>query len=413
MVAKLKTLRGRARVGLIAAVIIVISSVTWGAVRLTRKASGVPTAEVSQGEFVDHLQIRGELRPLKSRVITAPSTAGSDVQIVKLVKNGAQVKAGDLIIQFDVSTLQTTFDEARSALKQSDGEIIQTRAQGQQTQEQDQTDLLKARYDVERAKLEVSKQEIVSQIDAEEAKAKLADAKQLLSQAEQKVKSDRSGSGADVQDKIEKRDKAQYDVQKSERQIAALTVRAPADGMVTLMQNWRAGGFFSSSAPDFKEGDRAWPGAAIAELPDLSTLRVTAHIDEIDRGKLRAGQTASVRVDAVPDKEFSGHATEISTIAKMDFSSGWPPKKNFDLTIQLEQTDPRLRPGMSSTIRLAVERIPNSILIPAKAAFVKQGQTVVYVLHGSSFEERPIEVSRRNEEEIAVAQGLTRGERVP
>ncbi|HEV2348417.1 MAG TPA: efflux RND transporter periplasmic adaptor subunit [Terriglobia bacterium] len=397
---------------MIGAAVIVISSVTWGAVRYSRQATTVPTAEVKVGEFVDHLQLRGELKPLKSKIVTAPSTAGSDVQIVKLVKNGDQVKAGDLIVQFDVTTLQRTLDEARSTLKQAEGEIIQTRAQGQLAQEQDQTDLVKAGYDVERAKLEVSKQEIVSEIDGEKAKVNLADAEQVARQAGEKLKSDQSGSEADVQGDIEKRDKAQFDVQKSERQIAALTVRAPGDGLVTLMPNWRAGGFFSDNAPEFKEGDRAWPGAAIAELPDLSTLRVTAHIDEIDRGRMSVGQTASIRVDAVPDKELFGRVTDISTIAKMDFSSGWPPKKSFDLTIQLDQSDPRLRPGMSATIRVAVDRVPNSTLIPVRAVFSKQGRTLAYVLRGTAFEERTIEVSRRSSEEVVVTKGLARGEKV-
>ncbi len=409
---KLKSSRNRRRWWLIGAAIIVISSVTWGAVRLTRQGTSVATADVKLGEFVDHLQVRGELKPLVSKLVTAPTTAGGDIQIVKLIKNGDQVKTGDVVVQFDVSTLQRTLDETRSALKQAEGEIVQMRAQGRLVQEQDQTDLLKARYDVERAKLEVSKQEIVSEIEGEEAKAKLADAEQVLRQAEQKLKSDKSGSDADVQGKVEKRDKAQYDVQKAERQIAALTVKAPGDGLVTLKPNRRAGGFFSDNAPEFKEGDRAWPGAAIAEIPDLATLRVTAHIDETDRGRMRVGQTASVRVDAVPDKELTGHIADISTLAKLDFSSGWPPKKNFDLTLQLDQTDSRLRPGMSSTVRLAVERLPNSILIPAKAAFSKQGRTVAYVLHGSNFEERTIEVSRRSAEEVVVAKGLARGERV-
>jgi len=412
MAGKLKTLRGRRSWWLISGAVVLVSSLAWGAVRFARQGTSVPTAVVKVGEFVDHLQMRVELKPLVSKVVTAPFNAGSDVQIVKLVKNGDQVKVGDLIVRFDVSTLQRTLDERRSVLKQAEDVIVQTRAQGRLTEEQDQTDLLKARYDVERAKLEVSKQEIVSVIEGEEAKEKLADAEQSLRQIEAKLKSDKSGSEADVHGSVEKRDKALYDVQEAERQIAALTVNAPAAGMVTLMPNSRAGGFFSDNPPEFKEGDRAWPGAAIAELPDLSSLRVTAHIDEIDRGRLKAGQPVSIRVDAVPDKELSGHVAEISALAKLDFSSGWPPKKNFDLIVRLDQTDPRLRPGMSSTIRVAVERLPNSILIPARAAFSKQGRTVAYVLHGSNFEERVIEVARRSTEEVVVAKGLKSNERV-
>lgn len=398
--------------GLIAAAVIVVSSVTWGAARFKQQANTLPTAEVTRGEFVDHLQIRGEVNPLVSRQVNAPATAGGDVQIIKLVKNGEQVNTGDLIVQFDASNLQITLNGNLSALKQADDQIAQTRAQSRLTEEQDKTDLLKAQYDVERAKLEVSKQEIVSEIDGEEAKAKLADTEQLLHQAEQKLKSDKESDEANIRDQIGKRDKAQFEVDKVQRQVAALTVNAPAAGMVTLMPNRRAGGFFSDNAPEFKEGDKAWPGAPIAELPELSTLRITSHIDEIDRGRVQDNQDATVRVDAVPDKEFPARVVEISTLAKMDFTNGWPPKKNFDLTLKLERIDPRLRPGMSASVRVAVERIPNSILIPIKAAFSKEGRTVAYVLHGANFEERTIEVSRRSADEAVVTRGLAPGERI-
>lgn len=412
MPTQLKFWRGWRPWGGIAAAVIVISSVTWGVVRLAHQAPILPTAEVKRGEFVDHLQVRGEVKPLVSKQVNAPTMAGGDVQIIKLVKNGQQVKAGDLIVQFDASNLQITLNEDLSTLKQAEDQVTQTRAQGRLTEEQDKTDLQKATYDVERAKLEVSKQEIVSEIQGEEAQAALADAEQLLRQAEQKLKSDKQSDQANVQDQLGKRDKAQFEVNKVEMQIASLTIKAPTSGMVTLMQNRRAGGFFTNNAPEFKEGDKVWPGAPIAELPDLSTLRIAAHIDEIDRGRLQAGQVATVRVDAVPDKDFPSRVTDISTLASMDFSNGWPPKKNFDLTLQLEQIDPRMRPGMSATVRVAVENIPNSILIPVKAAFSKEGRTVAYVLHGDKFEERTIEVSRRSAEDAVVTKGLDVGERV-
>lgn len=412
MKGRISMLRGWRWRSAMGAAVVIVSSVAWAATRFTHQDPTLPTAEVKRGEFVDHLQIRGEVKPLVSRQVNAPTGAGGDVQIVKLVKNGQMVKAGELIVQFDASNLQITLNENQSTLKQTEVQITQTRAQNRLTEEQDKTDLLSAQFDVERAKLEVSKQEILSQIDGEEAKAKLADSEQSLNQAEQKLKSDKQSDDANVRDQISKRDKAQFEVDKVRGQIAGLTVNAPGAGMVTLMTNSRAGGFFTDNAPEFKEGDKAWPGAPIAELPDFSSLRISSHIDEIDRGQLKDGQTATVRVDAVPDMEFPARVQDISTLAKMDFSNGWPPKKNFDLTLQMEKIDPRLRPGMSATIRVAVESIPNSILIPVKAAFSKEGRTVAYVFHGGKFEERTIEVSQRSSEEAVVTRGLASGERV-
>ena len=83
-----------------------------------------------------------------------------------------------------------------------------------------------------------------------------------------------------------------------------------------------------------------------------------------------------------------------------------------DLTVRLEQPDPRLRPGMSATVRIAVERLPGSILIPAEAVFEKNGRTVGYVLAKNGFEERRIHVARRGDGNTVIGDGLRVGERV-
>jgi len=384
----------------------------WGAVRYVRAAKhDLPTAEVKREEFVDYVEIRGEVKALRSAVVTAPSSAG-DILIVKLLKSGTMVKKGDEVAVLDTSNLRNTLDQRRSDLKQADAQIENSRAQAHLTEEQDQTALVKAQYDVERARLEAGKQEILSKIDGEKNKLLVADAEQLLKVAEQKLASDRASAAADLNSFKLKREKALYDVRLAETNMEKMRLRAPVDGMVNLLMNFRAGGP-NQMPPPFKEGDRAWPGAAIAEIPDMSTLRVRARVDESDRGRLRVAQTGTVRMDAVPDKEFAGSVEDISPLAKPDFNQ-WPPPKNFDMVFRLQQPDPRMRPGMSATLRVAVERVPDSILVPGEAVFARTDGTVVYVLHGAGFEERRVTVARRSARgsQVAIASGLRFGEHV-
>jgi HlyD family secretion protein len=70
--------------------------------RITPKAPTVPTFQVKRGEFLDVLQFRGQLKAMKSVTITAPSNAG-DLQILKIVPDGTQVKKGDVVVEFDPS----------------------------------------------------------------------------------------------------------------------------------------------------------------------------------------------------------------------------------------------------------------------------------------------------------------------
>jgi HlyD family secretion protein len=382
-------------------------------VRFSRTVPNVPTAEVTRGEFDDYVKIRGEVKAKRSLSIYAPHTRGGvgDPQILKMAKTGAVLKKGDVAVEFDTAKLRETLQQKRSDVKQAEAEIEQGRAQAKLQEEQDLTDLEKARYDVQRAKLEVSKAEILSKIEGEKNKLLLADAEQRLKEEEEKLASDHAKAAADNDGKKQKREKALHDAQGAEQDIASLTLRAPVDGLVTILPNWRAGGWFSESAPPFKEGDRAWQGARIAEFPDISTLRVSGRVEEADRGRVKEGQSVTVRVDAVPDKEFPAHVVEISGLAKIDFS-GWPFPRNFDVSVQVDQPDARVRPGMSATARVSVEKLPACILIPPQATFQKSGKTVAYVLSGSSFQERDILVAKRGESQVAVARGLKPGERV-
>ena len=92
----------------------------------------------------------------------------------------------------------------------------------------------------------------------------------------------------------------------------------------------------------FKEADRVSAVAAIAELPYMSTIHTSAPLYEADRGRVETGQSVTMRIEAIPDKEHKGRVSEISPLAKVDYDS-YPYKKSFDLRVQLEQPDPRLR----------------------------------------------------------------------
>jgi RND family efflux transporter MFP subunit len=382
----------------------------WLAMRRTAGPS-VPTAEVRRGEFVEYVSVRGDVKALRSIQLAAPSIAG-DLQIIKLAPMGAMVKKGDVVVQFDPTTLQATLDQKRSELKSSEADIDHSRAEARLSKEQQATDLLTARYDVDRAQLDTRKQEILSEIDGAETKLKLTDAEQKYRELQQKDVSTNASSDADIESKQQKREKSLFDVRLAERQLASLSLRAPADGMVTIMPNFRARNWTSGgSTPDFKEGDRAWSGAVIAQLPDLNTVRVSARVDESDRGRLKPNQPAVVRIDAIADKEFAGAVAEISPLAKPDYSS-WPFTKNFDISLQIHEIDSRIRPGLSASARIAVEKITDAILVPAAAVFERNGRSLAYVLHGSSFEERTVQIGRRGRSDILIAKGLQPGEKV-
>jgi RND family efflux transporter MFP subunit len=370
----------------------------------------VPTADVARGDFVDYVQLRGDIRPAKSIVLSAPTDAG-ELQIVKLAKNGGAVKAGDTVVQFDGTTLRQRTQEKQSEVKQADAEIAQVKAQQRITEEQDQAAIMKAKYDLDRAKLDLGKRDLVSKLEYEQAKLAVADAEQRLREAEQKAKSNKTAAEADIVSKQRKRAKAQFDLDRAQRGLDALSIKAPTTGVVNIMPNWRSGGMFGGQV-EFREGDRAWPGANIIELPDLSSIHLEARLDESDRGRLKVGQTATVKIEAVPGKDFAATVDLISVLAKVDFSSGWPPQKNFDLGLVLKDPDPRIRPGMTATARIATDRVPSVLLAPSEAVFQRDGRPVVYRLRGSLFDEQHVDIARRGREQVIIAAGVDKGDKL-
>ena len=389
------------------AAVMLLGGLGFGAFRMASSAVAIPTAAVARKDFLDTLEIKGEVKALRSKIIAAPYGAG-DLQIVSLVANSAKVKQGDLLVQFDATTMKQKLAQDQSAVKSAQAEINQSQAAARLKEEQDVTDVMNAKYDAEKARLDASKEEILSAIDGEEAKLKVRDAEETLKAAQAKLEADRASAAADLASKKEKLEQTEFQVRQDETSVASLGLRAPLDGVVALQNHWQPQG----GRTPFKAGDRAWPGAAIAELPDPSSLKISARVEEAERGQLKVGQSIEAHVDAVPDRSLAGRVEAISPTASLDFNGGWPIPHNFSVDVALSDSDSRLTPGMSATVRVVVATIPDGIVIPSAALFRKAGRSVVYVQRGSKFEETPVEVSRRNSEEVLLARGPRPGERV-
>jgi HlyD family secretion protein len=390
----------------VAALLLTASLGLFAYVRSTRREPNIPAYQVQRSEFLDVLQFRGDLKALKSVTISAPPDVGM-LQILKIAADGSQVKKGDVVVEFDPSKTRQELEQDQSVLKSADAQIEQARAQGKLTDEEDTTAVLKARFDVESTKLDASKSEILSKIDGAESLLKVKDAEQLLREAEDKLKADRAKTEATIDAYRHASGKAKFDQERAAHSLDSMILKAPSDGTISLTSVWHSG----SEAP-FKAGDQVWSGAPIAELPDASSLRIVAHVDETERGRLALAQSATLQLDAIADRQFTGKIERIGTIASTDFSAGWPFPRNFGLDLAIDQHDPRLRPGMTVQITVIIDRLPNSISIPTQASFVKSGRTVAYVWTGAKFDERIIQIERRSRDRALISSGLVPGDRV-
>ncbi|MDE0627585.1 MAG: HlyD family efflux transporter periplasmic adaptor subunit [Bryobacterales bacterium] len=367
----------------------------------------LPTAEVERRDFLRTVTTRGELKSAMSVQIVAPQTP--DLKIVQLAENGRPITEGAIIVQFDESAQEDLLIERETEVRQVDSEIEQAEAQHAITDERNEMMVMQATYNLERAELEASKQEILAEIEAEKAKIDVVIAKGELTKSETNAEASDMSQAADMERLIERKSKAIRDLDLSKTYLGSMLLRAPRDGIVHILPNNRAQGSFGTARPPFQEGDTVWTGAAIAEIPDLESLRVEFRVDEVDRGRVEEGQETRIRIDAVPDALLSGAVSWLSPIATLVFNR-LPPEKNFPAHSGIDDIDDRLRPGMSATVEIVVQRISDVLVIPNKASTQIDGKPTVFVKDGPGFQRRPIEVSATNGTEIVVASGLEEGD---
>ncbi|MEO8662010.1 MAG: efflux RND transporter periplasmic adaptor subunit [Bryobacteraceae bacterium] len=370
----------------------------------------VAVAKARKSEFIIGVKTRGEVKSTKSVILSAPQVP--ELRIVTLAESGKGVKKGDVIVEFDAAQQEQNMLDRTTSVRTVDSEIVQMKASQKIIDEADSMNLMTAGYNLQRADLEASKAEILSEIEGAKNRIDVGISKGELDQVKTVVTAHDMAKKSDLERLRQKKDKTLRDVDRSKGYLSRMVIRAPNDGIVNVLPNIRSQGSWGQTPPPYKEGDRASSGTPIAEIPDLSEMRVELKLDEVDRGKLQIGQKIRLKVDAIPDKEFTATLDWISPIAAVAWRGMGLTEKTFPARATLKNLDPRLRPGMSASSEIIIESVPDALLIPLKASFMHNGKPAVWVQRGNSFEIRPIVVGRRNDTDLMVLKGLKPGETV-
>lgn len=399
------------RIRIVAAVVVVASLAAAGWMRYGHAIEPpLPTTQVTRGEFADVIEIRGEVRPVKSTLVLSPANAG-ELVILKIARNGTAVKAGDVVAEFDAITMRQTIMQKQSELRGAMAEMDQMRAQTTITLEERLAAVRRAQFEVTKARLGVGDREIVGVIEAERGRLAVVDAEQRQREAEANLLAAKVAAEAEAAARQRRIDLIKRDLARAEAAVQSLTAIAPIAGTVNILPNWRSATMMGMPA-EFRPGDKTYAGSAILELPDLSAIFLVARVDETERGLLRAGQKALIRADAIADRDYEAGISDISLLARIDFSGGWPPTKQFDLKITFTNPDKRLNPGMSAVARINVGQIPDVLIVPTNAVFTDGGRPVVYRFLGRDFTPVPVEIMRRGKQQAAVKGDLKAGDRI-
>jgi multidrug efflux pump subunit AcrA (membrane-fusion protein) len=390
----------------VAALALVVAAViAMGRSHAPTGADAIPVAEVKQGDLNIEVHATGELSASHSVMLAAPTIGGDGLQITKLVQTGYPVKKGDVVIEFDPSEQRYKLEQSHSELLQAQQEITKAKDDAQVKAAEDKVALLKARYDVRRAELEVGRNELLSKIDGEKNELALQEAKRALAELEKDIESHHDSGQASIYLAQEKSNKAKLAMDQAQQNLDRMRVLATMDGLVSIQRNMNAAGgifFGGMSLPDYRPGDQVQPGNGIAEVLDPAEMNLTVHVPETERNNVNVGEPVSVQFNALPGKVFQGAVKSVGGMSMQGFFNP-DASHGFDATIQLAETDARLRPGLTANVTFKGQVRKSVLFIPRQALFMKDGKRVVYVREGSSFKQREVKVGGESESRAMVA----------
>ena len=146
------------------------------------------------------------------------------------------------------------------------------------------------------------------------------------------------------------------------------------------------------------------------QLVDTTAIKFQGLVDEIDVLKVETGQKATLSVDAVPAKVFTGTVSFISPYGTAETSS----VVKFAVTIQLDPTDVELKGGLTTTADIAIYNAENVLVVPLSAVTTTPAGSFVTVISGDNgqTEKRQVTLGMQNFQFAEVLSGLKEGEKI-
>jgi len=388
----------------IAACCVALGALTAGCPSSDTAPAAVPEdLRVTRGDIERRLLLTGELEAVEAVHLTVPRTPQWRLQIQTLAEDGAEVRQGDVVVQFDNSSFTASLDASRSAVERARRTLLQTRAQVE-------TRLLETRLAVERTRIALEKARLDASVPEnlrsryEHATAQLAleraateHAKALEDRRAAEVKAEN-----DVRIQQEALSKAERELETAERAISALELRAPVDGIVVV-------GDHPWEGRTIQTGDTVWVGLTVASIPDLSRMRIAARLPDVDDGLVEVGTRVRCLLDTYPDRQLGGTVERVTRVAQQE--PGRSLRRSFDVGISLEETptDLPLVPGMSVRIEVPVRTLEDVLVAPRAALDIGPDACRARLASG---EWRQVEVGACDAQQCEVVRGLEPGDRL-
>ncbi len=372
-------------------------------------ADGIPGASSARAELRQlrrMVRATGTVQPLEAVSIPVPrvSEAGNLI-LTSIIPNGSMVQPGDIVAEFDRVTLLDKRRDAQAKYEDLSHQVEQRKAQHRAEAEKRASELQSAEADLAKAKLELRRGRLLSDIDRLKADDQLATAEAHVASLLRSIRLREQAAAADLRILELQRDRQKIAMDRAASNAERLQLRAPLAGMVAQEIVWRSDG---PGRP--QEGDQLWPGQPMLRIFSSSRMKVDVSVAEPDGAALVPGSRAKVYLDAYPDLVFNAVFESASPVASSQFDSS---VRTFPAQYLIEESDPKhLLPDLSAAVEIEIATRGAVVSVPRRAIRYKGGRTFVSVAGPKGFEQREVALGAFDEYFVEIASGIKAGDEV-
>jgi HlyD family secretion protein len=329
--------------------------------------------EVKQGNFQITVNTTGELQAENSLDIRGPSglqrSGLYQIKITDLIPEGNIVDSGDFVASLDKSELAKMLKDIDNEIQAKQNQFLQTKLDTTLEMRQSSNELINMKYALEESEIKLQQSKFEPPATIRQAEISLEKAKRTYQQALENYEIKRDKASAKMRDVEASLAITQSKKQEMLELLDEFEITAPKAGMVTYKRNW--------NGTKRKVGSSISPwNPIVAELPDMSSMISRTYINEIDISKVAKGLDVEVTVDAFPNVQFEASVTEIANVGEQRPGSD---AKVFEVVVKLKNTDPVLKPGMTSGNRILVSNFDSVLSVPLEAVQTIDSTQYVYV----------------------------------
>ena len=333
---------------LIATSVVLIGAAVAGANLYYRRDKGLTvTTETIKARDLDAVvSASGKIQP-KRLVNISADTPGRVVNLA--VNEGDRVKIGQFLLQIDPKSLRTRVNSSEASVQANLMSLDQMRqaVQTSRVQLEQAQQTLKRQQDLWKGGLTTRETLDKGTNDVKAAESALQEREHAADSQASRIKQEQATL-----------ESAQYDLSK-------VRILSPIDGIVTTR--------------NIQEGETAVvgtmnnAGTVLLKLADMSIIQAEIEVDETNIPSVRFDQKAKIAIDAIPDRTFKGHVTEIgnSPIASTTTTSS-TQATNFKVVVVLDEDVPEVRPGFTCTADITTATRKSVVAVPIPAVAVRE-----------------------------------------